>query len=366
MAEDWAADVRKYAPDADEAVIAGLVRHCGIALRSREASLVAFSDATETDRVRENFLKKKLARTEPDSVLDAAVAAVGQRMKADRTKNRVTVYYLLAEAFGTLEVFISAKAAKERAAAMAPEPKPAPQPQPAPQPKPFAAPAPTLFDTPAPVAAPAAVPAPVAAPAPVMAAVPPAPPAAPPVLVDAPVAASRTSGAAGRGLWVLWVLLPLAVLVLGGAGLFMVISAPKAAPVAPVVAAAALLAAPAVPAAPQGDAVVAAERDGVPMLQVFFALGSAMVAESFGSEGAAMLAFAQANPDQQLIVSGYNDPSGDAAANAELSKNRAQAVAAALVAAGVAEDRVVLEKPPETSDEDVSLEQARRVDVVMR
>lgn len=357
VAEDWAADVRKYVPDADEAVIAGIVRYCGIALRSRDASLVAFSDSTETDRVRENFLKKKMALTEPDPVLDAAIAAVGQRMKADRTKNRVTVYYLLAEAFEKLEMFISAKDAKARAAGAvaAPEPEPVPEPVPAPAPAP--APAATLFDAPVAAPVPAPAPAPVAAPAPVMAAVPPAPPPAPPVFVAAPVVASAVPGSGP------WSLLPLAVVVLGGAGIYTWISAPKAAPVAPVTA---IFAAPAMPAAPEGDAVVAAERDGVPMLQVFFAVGSATVAESFGSEGAAMLAYAAANPEQQIIVSGYNDPTGDAAANAELPKNRAQAVAAALVAAGVAEERVVLEKPAETSDTDVSLEQARRVDVVMR
>ena len=36
MAEDWAADVRKYVPDADPSVIAGIVRYCGIALQKRE------------------------------------------------------------------------------------------------------------------------------------------------------------------------------------------------------------------------------------------------------------------------------------------------------------------------------------------
>lgn len=102
---DWAADVKTYAPDADDAVIAGIVRHCGIALQSRDGSLVSFSDKSETDRVRESFLKKKLALTADDASLDAAVAEVGERLKGDRTKNRVTVYYLLAEKFGKLGEF---------------------------------------------------------------------------------------------------------------------------------------------------------------------------------------------------------------------------------------------------------------------
>uniref|UniRef100_UPI0013DA7FB6 DUF2853 family protein n=1 Tax=Sandarakinorhabdus rubra TaxID=2672568 RepID=UPI0013DA7FB6 len=154
MAEDWAIDVKKYVPDADDAIIAGIVRYCGIALRNRDSSLVSFSDATETDRVRNNFLKKKLGLTDPDSVLDAAIAKVGEVMKADRTKNRVTVYYLLAQHFGRLEDFRpKAKAVKAApATAAAPEPllaAPAPQ-EPAPQPATVAPPAPPPPPPPAP------------------------------------------------------------------------------------------------------------------------------------------------------------------------------------------------------------------------
>ncbi len=119
MAEDWAADVKKYVTNADDNAIAGIIRYCGIALTKRDSSLVSFSDKTETDRVRNNFLKKKLARTEDDSVLDAAIAAVGDLMKADRTKNRVTVYYLLAEKFGSLTLFHKAANAKAKAPAKA-------------------------------------------------------------------------------------------------------------------------------------------------------------------------------------------------------------------------------------------------------
>lgn len=105
MAQDWAVDVKKYSPDADDAAIKGVVRHCGIALQSQDASLVSFSDKVELDRVREGFMKKKLALTDSDDDLDASLAAVGQVLKGDRTKNRVTVYYLLAEKHGKLDLF---------------------------------------------------------------------------------------------------------------------------------------------------------------------------------------------------------------------------------------------------------------------
>ncbi len=102
---DWAADVKKYAPNADDKVIAGIVRHCGIALQKTDSSLVSFSDPAELARVRNGFLKKKLARTEDDATLDAALAKVGDKLKGVNRKNRVTVYYLLAEHFGQLSLF---------------------------------------------------------------------------------------------------------------------------------------------------------------------------------------------------------------------------------------------------------------------
>lgn len=105
MAEDWGSNVKVYAKGAKDTTIAGIVKYLGIALRNRDASLVSFSDKDEVARVRENFLKKKLGLSQPDSELDEAIKAVGERMKADKTRNRVTVYYLLAERFGKLELF---------------------------------------------------------------------------------------------------------------------------------------------------------------------------------------------------------------------------------------------------------------------
>ncbi|MGH8086475.1 MAG: DUF2853 family protein [Lysobacter sp.] len=102
---DWAADVKQYASNADDNAIAGIVKHCGIALRNKDSSLVSVSDPAEIARVRDGFLKKKLALTHSDDELDSAIRVVGERMKGDRSKNRVTVYYLLADHFGKLGDF---------------------------------------------------------------------------------------------------------------------------------------------------------------------------------------------------------------------------------------------------------------------
>ena len=67
--------------------------------------MVSFTDKEEVVRVRNNFLKKKLGLTASDGELDKAIMLAADKMKGDRTKNRVTVYYLLADHFGKLSMF---------------------------------------------------------------------------------------------------------------------------------------------------------------------------------------------------------------------------------------------------------------------
>ena len=102
---DWAADVKIYRPDADDAAIEGLLKTYRLVMSSQDSAYVAFSDKDEVETVKTNFLKKKLGLTESDAVLDAALDEVKETMKADRTKSRITVYYLLAEKFGKLGDF---------------------------------------------------------------------------------------------------------------------------------------------------------------------------------------------------------------------------------------------------------------------
>lgn len=104
MAEtiDYSTDIKKYTSNVNEGAVKSIVKYCGIALQSKDASLVSGSDATELARVRDNFMKKKLGLTDPDATLDASIKTVMDKMKAERNKSRVTVYYLLAEKHGKL------------------------------------------------------------------------------------------------------------------------------------------------------------------------------------------------------------------------------------------------------------------------
>ncbi|MCU0882576.1 MAG: DUF2853 family protein [Hyphomonadaceae bacterium] len=104
-ASDYHADVKAYAGTCDEAAVAGLFKTYRLVLSKPDTRLVSASDPAELDRVRTNFLKKKLGLSDPDTVLDAAIAEVMATMKGDRTKNRLTVYYMLAERFGKLDLF---------------------------------------------------------------------------------------------------------------------------------------------------------------------------------------------------------------------------------------------------------------------
>ena len=67
---------------------------------------------------------------------------------------------------------------------------------------------------------------------------------------------------------------------------------------------------------------------------------------------------------KKAVVSGFHDATGDAAMNAELAKQRALAVRDTLTSLGVAEDKIELKKPEETTAGGSDAE-ARRVEVVL-
>jgi outer membrane protein OmpA-like peptidoglycan-associated protein/uncharacterized protein YidB (DUF937 family) len=120
-------------------------------------------------------------------------------------------------------------------------------------------------------------------------------------------------------------------------------------------------------AIPAGAGLVGYMANGMPALKVYFDTGKTEVAKEFGDKSKEIIAYLKDNAGAKAIISGYNDPTGNAAANAELSKNRAKGVAAALKAAGAADDRVVLEKPADTTTgAALSNAEARRVEVTIR
>ena len=98
---DYLSDVQRYDAGADAHVVQKIVKHLGIALRSKDASLVSCSDKSELGRVTEKWCMKKLGETDA-AAGDAIVKKVCETMKSDRQKSRVTFYYLVAKEMGKL------------------------------------------------------------------------------------------------------------------------------------------------------------------------------------------------------------------------------------------------------------------------
>jgi len=125
------------------------------------------------------------------------------------------------------------------------------------------------------------------------------------------------------------------------------------------------------PAAKPVAVAVAADDDGAlvdaPLAgdivgRLFFAVGQAELPADAGAALDAVVKAAADAPTRKLVLAGFHDLSGDPAKNAELAKQRAKAVRAALTAKGVDAARVLLRKPEQTAAEGPA-EEARRVEI---
>jgi outer membrane protein OmpA-like peptidoglycan-associated protein len=135
---------------------------------------------------------------------------------------------------------------------------------------------------------------------------------------------------------------------------------PVPAATAPAVAAATAAPATNAASAPAADAASVRVENGV--VKFYFASGKAELAA--GANEALADVVKGVAEGKKAVVSGFNDATGDAAANAELAKQRAFAVRDALKGLGVAEDKIELKKPEDTTASGSNAE-ARRVEVAL-
>lgn len=140
-----------------------------------------------------------------------------------------------------------------------------------------------------------------------------------------------------------------------------VLAAPESQSISASVAASEPLAAAASTAAVAADTASAVVENGV--VKFYFATGKADLADN--AEEALKDVLAGVREGKKAVVSGYNDSTGNAAANEELSKNRALAVRNALLGFGVPESQIELRKPENTEAGQGDNAQARRVEVVL-
>lgn len=96
-------DIKKYTASVDEAVVASMEKTYRLVLSKPDSAVVAFGDEAEVATVKKNFITKKLGVTD-EAAADAAIASVGKRMAGVTRRDRLTVYYLIAEELGKLDV----------------------------------------------------------------------------------------------------------------------------------------------------------------------------------------------------------------------------------------------------------------------
>lgn len=113
-------------------------------------------------------------------------------------------------------------------------------------------------------------------------------------------------------------------------------------------------------------AVVAEEPEiaevGEALVKFYFESGKAELPAGAEDELAKVVAKLAEDPSRLVLLSGYHDETGGAAVNAEVAKARAVAVKDALIAAGLAADKVKMRKPAVTLGGTDAAE-ARRVEV---
>ena len=152
----------------------------------------------------------------------------------------------------------------------------------------------------------------------------------------------------------LWVTLGVVTLLLFGLIGGLVVRQSNKQPAVPKVAASAVV--------PGVDEMKDVALTGVVAGTLYFASGSAALANDAGLAISAVRDVAAADTQRKLLISGFHDATGDPAKNAELAKERAKTVREALVTAGVDRARIVMRKP-EALVGSADNAEARRVEV---
>lgn len=72
---------------------------CGPAIYNADASTVSASDATDLERVKNNFLIRKLGLKDGKELMDGIHAVIETYGESERSLHRAVVYYLLTKHF---------------------------------------------------------------------------------------------------------------------------------------------------------------------------------------------------------------------------------------------------------------------------
>lgn len=118
------------------------------------------------------------------------------------------------------------------------------------------------------------------------------------------------------------------------------------------------------PAAPAAASAPSSSAMAATAVKLYFELGKADLPADALTQLAPLIESAR-DRGSRWVISGYHDASGDAAANAELAKQRAFAVRDLLTTAGVSAGAIELAKPAVTTG-GADAREARRVEISLR
>ena len=96
----YAADMKDklgVSPDMD--LLTNVVIGCGPSIYNADSETVSGSDKSEVDRVKTNFLIKKLGLVDGPELMDAIDAVIETYGRSERNKYRAVVYYMLVKQF---------------------------------------------------------------------------------------------------------------------------------------------------------------------------------------------------------------------------------------------------------------------------
>ncbi|PRD56921.1 DUF2853 family protein [Sphingobacterium gobiense] len=95
----YVAEAKKLNLSLDEKLVAAVAKGLGPSIYNADAETIASSDKAELDRVKSNFLVKKLGLTDGPELDTAIEEVIEQIGKSNRNKYRAIVYALLVKKF---------------------------------------------------------------------------------------------------------------------------------------------------------------------------------------------------------------------------------------------------------------------------
>ena len=97
---DYVEDLKKYTKTVDEDAVKAMANTYRLVLSQPDSAVVAFGDPGELERVKANFLVKKLGLPDGPELMAAIDEVVTKYGSSNRSKYRAVVYYMLCTHFG--------------------------------------------------------------------------------------------------------------------------------------------------------------------------------------------------------------------------------------------------------------------------